>query len=935
MGDQDQGSKKELQHVVDALLADVKEYFASHSRSQIAACSKDEILGFFIEDQDNVKNLFVRAQALRGRVTLPKQSIAFWRRVTGMRGGHSSANILAIILAQGIDFMLAVWDDYLKVIGLAEDQTSSSGTTATFCDDALPLSTSEWSTYFTKTKHAEVLEYGQHEYCQVPPEELDVQFEDQRGALYDIIVQRAFRTCSNFDRAGEPVKSQPHDTWVSESALYTIRGENEELIKRLYIGWRNSQCTNKPHEDHSSRRRYFEECKEQSSKFFQALHTRTKILAILVDIKAGSSSTAWKCFVDDCCNGQRDDGLTDEMLPVPFSDLKDRFDFRDQHRFHSAQFTFCPVKLDRDLPWQHNQWCLPLEKTTLIGTGSFGQVYNVETAEEYRLTKGQKKLRNFAMKVVKSNESYSEWRLSETISTQEMMSSGIMVPLATLTKGDETFLFMELATCNLYEYMMNYPEPRNTEQRLEKFQAMLSVARALKYLHCDLRQENKVKQVCIHGDIKTRNILYNKGTFQIADFGISMFEHVPRAVPSGEQIPDSARNVQSQSRLSKFAENCPPELENGESGDASLDIWGFGTVFAQYIAWIKGGKTALEGFNRARADARFFHTAGNEASLKDGVRQWFEDLINETDGTSQPMEKKMYSECWDLIREGLLNCKAGKRMKIEDVCKTLDDMFERLRRICDGDELPGNKKAPESRQTVAVSMDGQAVPHDSARNSSVGSRSSEYPRSQSSHGMGHSILTATGSNGSERGASPTSTQCMPESRGRDSEHRSIQATESSLRLQSALKGSRENEAIKLLDASIDARFVDDHGNTALHYAVRCKNPQIVKKLLSYEPQLLTQENSDRQTALHRCVKFNTLHNAEVLIGEDWRRRSNGSSLMTMKDKHDQTPLEYAEHLQRTNTSNKPMVKLLRDHSRKIAQHTDRASPDGQMANGRP
>lgn len=185
--------------------------------------------------------------------------------------------------------------------------------------------------------------------------------------------------------------------------------------------------------------------------------------------------------------------------------------------------------------------------------------------------------------------------------------------------------------------------PEDFQTRLARLVWMLDVANALQDLHRNLRNKEDMRRgIVLHGDMKAANILYSRSKaqhpLQISDFGTSKFRY---AQPCEGEMASSSKKIQSQLPLASNCPNYPPEGTIGRV-DGSFDIWGFGVVFAEFVAWVSGGSEALKEFEEARARLSeqhdgpyrllsWYKSKGGLPILKDGIGLWFRELIETTD----------------------------------------------------------------------------------------------------------------------------------------------------------------------------------------------------------------------------------------------------------------------------------------------------------------
>jgi nucleoside phosphorylase len=83
-------------------------------------------------------------------------------------------------------------------------------------------------------------------------------------------------------------------------------------------------------------------------------------------------------------------------------------------------------------------------------------------------------------------------------------------------------------------------------------------------------------------------------------------------------------------------------------------------------------------------------------------------------------------------------------------------------------------------------------------------------------------------------------------------------------------------AVALIENGADVTLKDEHGNTALHYAVGHDNTTLAKALIARSPTLVVQKNHQGQTPLHVCVmdlnQHSLAHAKRLLLvsrGKSW------------------------------------------------------------------
>ena len=156
------------------------------------------------------------------------------------------------------------------------------------------------------------------------------------------------------------------------------------------------------------------------------------------------------------------------------------------------------------------------------------------------------------------------------------------------------------------------------------FRQMGNLIGALKYLHRDLHVEGSPGMYCAHRDLKPSNVLIFPwgpvGTWKISDFGISTFKSRFKAIK--ELAAGSPRNRNG----THFAPELHPDY-TGTILEAKTDVWSWGCIFAEVLAFGSGKRQAVENFGKCRFDSRndwFFRRI--ERRGEHSLRSWSDAL---------------------------------------------------------------------------------------------------------------------------------------------------------------------------------------------------------------------------------------------------------------------------------------------------------------------
>lgn len=174
----------------------------------------------------------------------------------------------------------------------------------------------------------------------------------------------------------------------------------------------------------------------------------------------------------------------------------------------------------------------------------------------------------------------------------------------------------------IYDVAKQFPRATNPHQlRMSLLAQSKNLASALEFLHNGFTtKENDWKIKCAHLDLKPSNILIFEssqrdevvGHWKLCDFGISVFgaEHL-QGSPTVElgSAGDFFNKLETTIRTSP--RRIPgvyqaPEIEHSddnsspEYGARTSDIWSFGAIFAEVLAYAHGGAAGVKRFDHKR-----------------------------------------------------------------------------------------------------------------------------------------------------------------------------------------------------------------------------------------------------------------------------------------------------------------------------------------------
>ncbi|KAJ5650893.1 uncharacterized protein N7484_004616 [Penicillium longicatenatum] len=352
-------------------------------------------------------------------------------------------------------------------------------------------------------------------------------------------------------------------------------------------------------------------------------------------------------------------------LPVKRSVLADLFQEEvTPDKFLEHQACFCPVVIfkGRETPIENpDRQRLPYLEETFLNEGSFGAVYKVKIAKGHFYDPTSKYANADPIEIARkdyirsSRENRNETLIMKQILSAEWSCKNIVESYGSLAVGLATYsLFMPLAMCDLWAYMMQY-----TPQKPEKaaiIKAAQGLANGLKFLHTGITMGDGEKLVCYHMDLKPKNILVFVEevdgnihyVWKISDFGMSRVKSV-KTEKSGlrsvgernfngpfvrrEQPEDGSGTMNRREQSTYLA---PESISASRNMKTSSDVWSLGCVISVLFAYLEGGAAGVTRYSdnrvaHAKAEGydRFFVRDGGfkPFQVNPEVKKWHDYLI--------------------------------------------------------------------------------------------------------------------------------------------------------------------------------------------------------------------------------------------------------------------------------------------------------------------
>jgi serine/threonine protein kinase len=377
--------------------------------------------------------------------------------------------------------------------------------------------------------------------------------------------------------------------------------------------------------------------------------------------------------------------LANKALPIPEVEL-DFMTIANREAFTQLQHIYCPVVFTEDQNIKYSPDArLPFVRSAKIKVGGFGKIYGViidkhqtryirpqphESAETVEM----------ALKLIEKRESWErECLVQEILKHCSSRHESIVLSFASFEKGKRLGILYPLAAFNLAEFFQgthpSYTQRVGRFELQDLYQQYFNLAGAFRFIHKDLCHKNGVEYTCFHHDFKPDNVMIylnhsdsSVGDWKVIDFGLStMSTHTGQ---SGALIL-SAGSAVLQSNASSNVDppraSGPyqgPEMCDGGRVGRPADMWSFGTVLAEGIAWGLGGPPSVISLSLARhteGDGRFWSLdAESTPRLHPSVDKWITDIEDAHSTGPQYLLKSLR-----LVR-GLLDINKDSRLNADE-----------------------------------------------------------------------------------------------------------------------------------------------------------------------------------------------------------------------------------------------------------------------------
>lgn len=266
----------------------------------------------------------------------------------------------------------------------------------------------------------------------------------------------------------------------------------------------------------------------------------------------------------------------------------------------------------------------------------------------------------------------------------------------------------------IYDMAQQFPRASDTHQlRMSLLGQAKNLASALEFLHNGFTTKaNDWKIKCAHLDLKPSNVLIFESTqtdevvghWKLSDFGISVFgaEHLQGSPTvelgsAGDFFNKLGRTFGTYPKLIPGVYQAP-EIEHPddnsdpEHGARTSDIWSFGAIFAEVLAYAHGGASGVKKFDQKRRRRTeingelvhndFFYTTMPEHMrrpsstfpyiLRREVSLWLEEVIFEHQ--PEPLSQGVCLRCWAECVKTIFEVDPHNRPSAGTLCQFIADL---------------------------------------------------------------------------------------------------------------------------------------------------------------------------------------------------------------------------------------------------------------------
>ncbi|KAL2038546.1 hypothetical protein N7G274_008593 [Stereocaulon virgatum] len=307
------------------------------------------------------------------------------------------------------------------------------------------------------------------------------------------------------------------------------------------------------------------------------------------------------------------------------------------------QWQFLPYKFRRHMRDHHvhisdREWILPfIGEYEVVASGGFGDVFKMQvfpSQQEFFLSEGshvqivRKRLRT---QTGQSKEAYDKAFRNEQrclILLNQLNHPNIVPLLASYTYEREHNFLFPAYEMDLEGFFKRGDRFADFRWNFTFYSALRGLAAALCSIHKLHLVERKhgldLDAIGYHHDLRPANILIDRETFVLADFGLGKLK-------SQDSISQTQWKVGNGDYV---APECMDENFTHQEVGRAIDVWAFGCLLIEVATYIERSAAGLEEFRKLRMtqsrnilwEDSCFHD--KDGSIKTAVRKWLAILAN-------------------------------------------------------------------------------------------------------------------------------------------------------------------------------------------------------------------------------------------------------------------------------------------------------------------
>ncbi|KAI9785126.1 MAG: hypothetical protein M1839_000764 [Geoglossum umbratile] len=301
--------------------------------------------------------------------------------------------------------------------------------------------------------------------------------------------------------------------------------------------------------------------------------------------------------------------------------------------FYEKQWEFVAPIFSRDVVHRFlpKETRLPFTSDKVIGSGGFGVVSEIKLDQDHQrlplLPHVDQRIARKEFKLQNDDSCDHEIELHNLILLNDLKHPNITELLCSYTyRGKHNFLFPLAHGGDLATFLTQQDRPPSFQSDETFFTALSELSSAIDKVHDYTSARLNLSLIGCHHDLKPKNILVDRHTFVLADFGLSRFK----------KATESSKSRFERGEGHYLAPECEDYEGSFEKHTISRpsDIWSFGCIIAEVYTYMKTGADGVKSFKlRREVTIENFKTFTfhKNKQQNDGVNTWLSGLECQSD----------------------------------------------------------------------------------------------------------------------------------------------------------------------------------------------------------------------------------------------------------------------------------------------------------------